>query len=345
MKKLFLTIWLLGTMIAVPVLAQSTTTISGSVTTDEAQRLVQSVFSDVSPAQVNYVAIKFLKEQDVFSGYPDGTFKPDSLVNRAEALKILLLGNRIETPTQVDSSSFPDVNVEDWYAKYVEKAKLLEIIKGNDDGTFAPARNVTRAEFFKMLLILNNFLSENWTGKQLYADVPADVWFSAYLNYAGQSGLLVADPQNNLFPARELTRGEVAEILYLLLIIRNDQNTALLISQTEAHLAQIETYMGADNLAAAKRAADLAVDFSQQALRTAPDDKVVLGAAKVARAYNFLMKSYIAALQKDFVAARDWANQSIVKATEALEVNNEVQSIAAHIKDRANELLAQFPAA
>jgi hypothetical protein len=343
----FLISLLISALLAMPAAnAQSTTdpATTGSTSSATTQSAQQPLFSDVPATQTNFVAIKFLKDQGVISGYTDGSFKPDALVNRAEALKILLGGNKVEVPAQVETSSFPDVKASEWFAGYVEKAKLLGIVKGNDDGTFAPARNVNRAEFLKMLLILNNFLADKWAGKQLYDDVPATAWFAPYMNYAGQSGLLTADAQKLLFPSRELSRGEVAEIMYLMLVIRNDQDVQFLINQVESQLAQIDVYMSANNLVSAKRAASLAVDISQQAYQLTPADPVVLGAAKLARAYDYLMNAYISALQDDFVTAKDWIAKTLTKADEASAANDQVLEIADHIKFRANELLAQFPA-
>ena len=48
-------------------------------------------------------------------------------------------------------SSFPDVPTNAWFHQYVMAIKDWGVINGNDDGTFAPGRNITRAEFAKML--------------------------------------------------------------------------------------------------------------------------------------------------------------------------------------------------
>lgn len=320
----------------------STTTTTSSDPAAATTQQTAGAFSDVPQTHPNYVAIQYLKNQGILGGYPDGTFKPDALVNRAEALKILLVGNKIEVPASVTQVSFSDYKTADWFAKYVEQAKSLGIVNGNPDGTFAPARNVVRAEFMKMLLILNTFKADKWAGQVIFADVPKDAWFNPYMNYAGQAGLLTKDEKNMLYPARALTRGDVAEILYLMIVIRSDKNTQFLIDQTEAQMAQIEIYIAAKNVVAAKRASELAVDFSQQAYTNLPTDKVVLSAAKLAKAYDYLMNSFITAVQKDYVNAKNWAEMAIAKATEAWEVNHDIQPIAKHIKDRANEILNQI---
>lgn len=350
MKKIASSI-LISVLCATNVLAMTvtgTSTVTGTQETSTTQQTSATqqtstgTFSDVPQTHPNYVAIMYLKNQGILGGYADGTFKPDALVNRAEALKILLMGNKVQIPETVTQASFSDYKTDDWFAKYVEQAKTLGIVNGNPDGTYAPARNVVRAEFLKMLLILNSFKTEKWAGQAMFTDVPANEWFTPYMNYAGQAGLLTKDNKNMLYPARALTRGDVAEIMYLMIVIRSDKNTQFLIDQTEAQMAQIEIYIAGNNVLAAKRASELAVDFSQQAYHNMPDNTVVLSAAKLAKAYDFLMNAFIAAIQKDNLSAKDWAEQAIAKATEAWQVNNEIQPIAKHIKDRANEILNQI---
>lgn len=302
-----------------------------------------AAFSDVPQAHPNYLSIKYLNDSGVVKGYEDNTFRPAQKVNRAEALKIILLGLGIEVPATASSSSFSDVKTNDWFASYVMKAKELAIVNGNPDGTFAPGRTVSRAEYIKMLLMSNGFKIENWQDKELFNDVKKTDWFAPYMNYAGSAGLITKDEKNNLYPGQELGRGEVAEIFYLLIIIRQGGDTQFLLNQAELQMAQIEAYIAGNQPLLAKRAAELSVDMTQQAMKNMPDNNVVIGAAKLARAYDFLMNAFITGIQKDYVAAKSWSEQAIAKATEAWEANNDIQAIAKHIKDRANEIINQIP--
>lgn len=301
-------------------------------------------FTDVPQTHPNYAAIKYLASQGIIKGYTDGTFKPEQLVNRAEALKVILQGAGVEVAATVETSDFQDVKVSDWFAAYVAKAKELGIANGNPDGTFAPSRKVARSEYLKMLLMANGFKPESWAGKQIYTDVPADAWFAAYLNYAGQSGLISKDIHDNLYPSQELTRGEVAQILYLMTVIRKGTDNQFLLDQAQVQIGQIEVYVPANQLLLAKTAAQLGVDTTQQALHNLPENNVVLGAAKIARAYDYLVNSYISAVEKKHEDAKSWANQALTKANEAWEANNDIQPMAKHVKDLANSILTQLPA-
>ena len=299
-------------------------------------------FSDVSSIHANKVAIDYLVKEGVFKGYEDGSFKPEKILNKAEALKIIIEGGKLKTNDTIQSTSFRDITPSDWFAKYVEKAKELGIVSGNPDGTFTPGKTVTRAEFLKMLLKSNGFKADPWKNQAVFSDVPTDAWFNPYLNYAGSTGLLIKDAQNNLYPGKELSRGEVAEILYLLtVIIRGKQDVQFLIAQSEAQMVQIESYMAGEDIIHAKRSAELAVDFTQQAYKILPANNVVLGAAKLARAYDFVLTGFIAGVQKNKSMAEEYANKAIAKADEAVGVYKEIESIAAHIKNRAQDILQQ----
>ncbi|MBN2096269.1 S-layer homology domain-containing protein [Candidatus Peregrinibacteria bacterium] len=300
-------------------------------------------FQDVLRTHSNYVSISYLNEAGVINGYSDGTFKPENPINRAEVLKIILMGSGVEVPEDFGEVSFPDFQKTDWFARFVMKAKALGIVKGDDaDGTFAPSRQVNKAEFLKMLLMANNIkIDAVQMEDDLAPDAPKEAWFAPYLNYAFQVGIITKNEQGLLEPAKPLTRAEVADMMYLLILIKGSKDTQFLLHRAEAELAQIEVYIAANKVLNAKRASELAVDLTQQAYRNMPDNNVVLGAAKLSRAYDWLVDAFVLGIQKDYTGAAEWANKAIDKATEAWEVNNATQPIARHIKDRAREILAQ----
>ncbi len=300
-------------------------------------------FPDVLRTHNSYVAVTHLAEAGVLSGYPDGSFKPDNPINRAEVLKVILGGSNVEAPEEFGEVDFPDFQKDDWFARFVMKAKALGIVKGNDaDGTFAPSRQVNKAEFLKMLLMANEIKPvELEEGEVVSADVTNDAWFAPYLNYAFKVGLVTKDDQENLNPSKLLTRGEVSDMMYLLILIKGSKDTQFLLHRAEAEMAQIEVYIAANKVTQAKRASELAVDLTQQAYKNMSDNNVVLGAAKLARSYDWLVDAFIYGIQKDYTSAAEWANKSIDKATEAWEANNATQPIARHIKDRAGEILVQ----
>jgi len=310
-------------------------------TTSSGTQIVSTGFSDVNRTHPNYTAITYLSQSGVIGGYADGTFKPENSINRAEVLKIILKGSGIEA-NEAYSASFPDVAEDAWFAPFVMKAKALGFVKGNEaDGTFAPERQVNMAEFLKMLLVANKIDVSSFEGKTVVPNIPLDAWYANFVNYSVALGIVPKDANGNVDAGKLLTRGEVVSMMYLLSIIRNGSDTQFLLTRAESEMAQIEVYIAANMVPLAKNAAELAVDITQQALKNMPDNNVVLGAAKIAKAYDWLVDSFILGIQKQNEAAAQKANDAIDKATEAWEVNNATQPIAKHIKDRAREILTQ----
>ncbi len=112
-----------------------------------------SSFSDIlSDAwYVDYVS--YAKNQSIIDGYSDGTFKPDNYVDRAGAIKIILLAAGLDVGTST-SPNFSDVLSSDWFAKYTAYAKANGIIGGYSDGTYKGGQNISRAEVAKILAVM-----------------------------------------------------------------------------------------------------------------------------------------------------------------------------------------------
>ncbi|PIZ73680.1 hypothetical protein COY07_01650 [Candidatus Peregrinibacteria bacterium CG_4_10_14_0_2_um_filter_43_11] len=301
-----------------------------------------TTLKDVPRTYPYFLAINYLSQSGVVKGYGDSTFRPDNPVNRAEVVKIILEGLGIKVTNNFDAS-FPDVVEEDWFSPYVMTAKTLGVVKGDDEtGTFSAGRNVNKAEFLKMLLIASQAnLEIPQDQKKSFSDVSEDAWFMPYIQYAVTLGIISPNDQGLIYPAKSLTRGEVVEIMYLLILIQKGTDTQFLLDRTEDQLKQIEVYVAANQVALAKKTSKLAVDLSQQALKNMSGNNIVLGAAKLARAYDLLVDSYDLGGRGNYTDSSVAANEAIDRATEAWEANSATQPIARHIKERAREILAQ----
>lgn len=303
-------------------------------------------FTDLSSEHDYYVAITYLNQVGVLNGYSDGTFRPGNTINRAEVLKVIFVGSEIDVSDVLAEDVFFDVPADAWYGSYVNKAYELGIVSGDGvDGGFHGEREVNKAEFLKMLFEANQIMDEALAGAAGIAtanDVPADAWFAPYLNYAALVGIIELNSQGGLEPDKALTRGEVSNMLYLLMLIRGKDDTRLLLDAAELEMIQIDVYVGADKIDRAKKASELAVDLTQQALANVPGDNVVLGVAKLAKAYDYLMRAFILGVQGDYIDAESWANVAIDKAEEAWEVDDDTEIIARYIKEIARSILEQI---
>ena len=108
-------------------------------------------FSDV-PADAWYAeAVNTLASLGMINGYPDGTFRPDAPITRAEFC-VIALAFAYE-PEDFDCD-FRDVSTRDWFYDYVAQATSYGWISGSDR-SFRPNECITRAE---VSVIVNNML-------------------------------------------------------------------------------------------------------------------------------------------------------------------------------------------
>ena len=108
-------------------------------------------FSDV-PADAWYAeAVNTLASLGMINGYPDGTFRPDAPITRAEFC-VIALAFAYE-PEDFDCD-FRDVSTSDWFYDYVAQATSYGWISGADR-SFRPNECITRAE---VSVIVNNML-------------------------------------------------------------------------------------------------------------------------------------------------------------------------------------------
>lgn len=99
-------------------------------------------FTDV-PANkwyANYIG--YLEKFEILTGYPDGTFRPEASITRAEFAAIAC---RFEELTE-GTAQFVDVPASHWAYDYINYAATRGWVTGYPDGTFLPGKNITRAE-------------------------------------------------------------------------------------------------------------------------------------------------------------------------------------------------------
>jgi len=159
-------------------------------------------------------AVNYLNEQGIIKGYPDGTFKPDQVINRAEALKIIFESRGIAVEEDTNSG-FPDVDSSLWFAKYVTSAKRLGLINGYADGTYKPTQPVNFAEFIKILVLANQIGDPGFDTYPISSRFPLikeNEWYEEFANIAYKNGLLSSF--SSLDPVKSLSRNDATMIIY-----------------------------------------------------------------------------------------------------------------------------------
>ncbi len=302
-----------------------------------------TAFTDVPQNHTRYTPILYLKEAGIFGGYDDGSFKPDNSIKKAESLKVIFESAVVDSSKPYQAGLFPDVRGDQWFAPYVQVAFDKGFVSGNgDDGTFAGGEPVTMAVFLKMTLEAHGIDVSAFEGKEVVPGVSPDKWYTGYINYGASFGIIPKEADGSVNPSKVLSRADVAESLYLLRVIMNGGDSQFLLTQSELNLAQIEVYIANKDIISAKKSSELAVDMTQQAYKNDSSNAVILGAAKIARAYDLLVDTYILAVQGKNDEALAKAEETKIKATEAWEANKDTQPIAAHIKKRADEIVDQL---
>lgn len=104
-------------------------------------------YSDVAYGKWYNNPISTMSALSIITGYPDGTFKPNKPITRAEFAAIAA---RFDETQSGKSATFSDV-IGHWAAKEIGIAYYNDWIKGYPDGTFKPDQNITRAEAMTMI--------------------------------------------------------------------------------------------------------------------------------------------------------------------------------------------------
>lgn len=180
-------------------------------------------FSDVAEDHEHYAAIEYLKAAQVIQGYPDGTFKPEQSVNRAEALKMIFMQAKVQPYMGNEPSTFKDVASNAWFYPFIMKAFQDKIVSGYQDGTFKPENQVTLAEALKMALLTDKIDVKTVTSQGIiFPDVTETDWYAPYARYARDYHIVLSQDDGNLKAVRPLTRGELAELLYRVDVVKKN---------------------------------------------------------------------------------------------------------------------------
>ena len=105
---------------------------------------------------INYnEAIDVMSAVKVIDGYTDGSFKPQTQLNRGQAAKIIcnmVLGPTTASALKADAAPFKDVAADNTFAGYIAYCVQAGLIDGYTDGTYKPTAPLTGYAFMKYLL-------------------------------------------------------------------------------------------------------------------------------------------------------------------------------------------------
>jgi len=177
-----------------------------------------STFPDIAETDPAHEAIEALAARGVIRGFADGRFRPNALVTRAQAAKMLVSWRA--AAVSGPGSSFSDVDAI--YAAYVDAAFAAGWVTGYPDGTFRPRASLSRQQ--TAIVVIRSLGVEvaatDLTDQQIEAALAP---FSdrglvsdaarPYVALALTRGLLAGDG-DRLDPALPVTRAQLSLVLH-----------------------------------------------------------------------------------------------------------------------------------
>ncbi len=168
-------------------------------------------------------AVDVISALGVVDGYSDGDFRPDDVLTRGAAAKIicnLILGPTTASALAASTAPFKDVPVTNTFAGYITYCSQQGIISGYADGTFRPTGTLSGNAFMKMLLGALGYDSsiEGYTGPN---------WQVSVIKQA--SGIGLDDGNDEFVGSQAVTRQEAAlyafNMLQATMVEYDQQNT------------------------------------------------------------------------------------------------------------------------
>jgi hypothetical protein len=173
------------------------------------------VFTDVPPSFWASKAINQLSGLGYISGYPDGTFKPDNQITRAEL--VCLLNKVLELPVYTPAvPDFRDVSAADWFYEAVENAVHAGLVKGYGN-LFNPNDQIKREELATIMVNALGKHDEATASRNERTSFTDDLslsdWARGFVVVAAKNELIKGYPDQSFQPRGGVTRAEACVIV------------------------------------------------------------------------------------------------------------------------------------
>lgn len=139
------------------------------------------------------------------SGYPNGSFKPDKFITRAEFAATLVKVFKLSSP-QTGGKVFTDT-AGHWARDYIATAAANGIVSGYDADTFNPDELITREQMATMLVKAAK-LTPAAEGPRFADSGSISGWAREAVATATESGIMNGYSNNTLKPQGNATRAE-----------------------------------------------------------------------------------------------------------------------------------------
>lgn len=165
--------------------------------------------------------IKQAVNSGIVKGYPDGTFKPNHSVTRAEF--VVMLMNTVKPQGEGAVLTFTDTaEIGIWAQKAVAQAFQSGIVRGYGDGSFRPNAEITRAEMAVMLANALNLTAEANAATSFADDKDIPTWSKGAVAALKEQKLVEGKGANVYAPMSLTTRAETVTVLLNTLAQENE---------------------------------------------------------------------------------------------------------------------------
>ena len=166
-----------------------------------------STFTETVRAE-NCAVVLSVYHHNFIIGYPDGNFKQDRNVSRAEIATMLTRALGLDTTNMFNYAvSFSDLSSGHWAYNFIANAYKDRLMLGDKKGTFRPDSTATRAEVAAILVRLRGGETEA-PEEEVFTDVSSKDWFDGYINTAVKLGLIQGYGDSTFKPNQPISRAE-----------------------------------------------------------------------------------------------------------------------------------------
>lgn len=178
---------------------------------------VSLAFTDIEENRSSFETIQEFSDRGLTKGYPDGSFRPDQVVSRAEF--VAFVNRTFNFEASETAVEFVDINGAEWFFEDLQIAVSQGYIEGYPDGTFRPDKSVTRQE---VAVILQRILKY-----ELIAFSSTEEWMEPWAKESIQimmSNGVIVSRENGFEGNHGMTREEMAVSLISALHIEESQD-------------------------------------------------------------------------------------------------------------------------
>ena len=169
-----------------------------------------AIFPDITSHWAEEVIIKWAA-RGIVKGVPDGSFRPDASITRAEFVTII---DSVMNFVNKSDEQFIDVPSNEWYADKVAKSVAAGVTVGIGNNMFGPSNNITRQEAAVMLYRAFNIQVENQSASDKFVDSnQIALWAKDAVDALVQNKYILGRPGNRFAPNENITRAEALKII------------------------------------------------------------------------------------------------------------------------------------